>query len=44
VTEGAGGRLTDWAGNPPRVDGDGRVIAVGDPSLLPEAVAALAEH
>ncbi|HYZ24604.1 MAG TPA: inositol monophosphatase family protein [Rhodopila sp.] len=42
VIEGAGGRVTDWAGNAPRVDGDGRVVAVGDPGLLPAVVAALA--
>ena len=41
VIEGAGGRLTDWQGRPPRSDGDGRVIAVGDPTLLPEVVRAL---
>jgi myo-inositol-1(or 4)-monophosphatase len=41
VIEGAGGRLTDWQGSPPRVDGDGRVIAVGDPALLGAVVAAL---
>ncbi len=34
VVEGAGGRMTDWHGAPLRVDGDGRVIAVGDPALL----------
>jgi myo-inositol-1(or 4)-monophosphatase len=34
VIEGAGGRMTDWAGQPLRADGDGRVIAVGDPGLL----------
>ena len=44
VIEGAGGRLTDWAGNRLKVDGDGRVIAVGDPALLAEVVAALAER
>jgi hypothetical protein len=33
--------LTDWQGNPPRSDGDGRVIAVGDPELLPAVIAAL---
>ncbi|HQT79659.1 MAG TPA: inositol monophosphatase family protein [Rhodopila sp.] len=43
VIEGAGGRLTDWRGQPPRVDGDGRVIAVGDPALLPDVIAALSE-
>jgi histidinol phosphatase-like enzyme (inositol monophosphatase family) len=41
VIEGAGGRLTDWQGAAPRVDGDGRVIAVGDPGLLGAVVAAL---
>ena len=41
--EGAGGTLTDWQGNPPRVEGDGRVIAVGDPSLLADVVAALGQ-
>jgi len=43
VVQGAGGVLTDWQGNPPRVEGDGRVIAVGDPSLLPDVVAALSQ-
>jgi fructose-1,6-bisphosphatase/inositol monophosphatase family enzyme len=41
VIEGAGGRLTDWQGAAPRSDGDGRVIAVGDPSLLGAVVEAL---
>ena len=41
VIAGAGGALTDWHGNPPRSDGDGRVIAVGDPGLLPAVIAAL---
>ncbi len=41
VVEGAGGRVTDWNGAPLRPDGDGRVLAVGDPALLPLAVAAL---
>jgi histidinol phosphatase-like enzyme (inositol monophosphatase family) len=41
VVEGAGGRMTDWDGQPLRPDGDGRVLAVGDPALLEEAVAAL---
>lgn len=35
VVEGAGGRMTDWAGRPLRAEGDGRVLAVGDPALLP---------
>ena len=42
VVEGAGGRVTDWSGQTLRPDGDGRVLAVGDPSLLPAVVAALA--
>jgi myo-inositol-1(or 4)-monophosphatase len=41
VVEGAGGRLTDWQGRPPRSDGDGRVIAVGDPGLLAAVIEAL---
>jgi histidinol phosphatase-like enzyme (inositol monophosphatase family) len=41
VIHGAGGRMTDWQGNPPRSDGDGRVIAVGDPGLLSEAISVL---
>jgi len=38
VVEGAGGRMTDWQGRPLRADGDGRVLAVGDPALLDAAV------
>ena len=41
VVEGAGGRMTDWAGQPLRVDGDGCVLAVGDPALLGAAVSLL---
>jgi myo-inositol-1(or 4)-monophosphatase len=41
VIQGAGGRVTDWQGNSPRSDGDGRVIAVGDPGLLTEVISAL---
>jgi histidinol phosphatase-like enzyme (inositol monophosphatase family) len=41
VVQGAGGRLTNWQGNPPRSDGDGRVIAVGDPGLLPAVIVGL---
>jgi histidinol phosphatase-like enzyme (inositol monophosphatase family) len=44
VIEGAGGRITDWRGAPLRPDGDGRVLAVGDPALLAPAVAALEEQ
>jgi myo-inositol-1(or 4)-monophosphatase len=42
VIEGAGGRITDWSGQPLRQDGDGRVLAVGDPGLLDAAIARLA--
>jgi myo-inositol-1(or 4)-monophosphatase len=42
VVEGAGGRLTDWSGQPMRVDGDGRVLAVGDGALLAPCLALLA--
>lgn len=42
VIEGAGGRITDWSGAPLRPDGDGRVLAVGDPALLDPAIARLA--
>ena len=41
VVEGAGGRVTDWSGNPLRPNGDGSVLSVGDPALLPLAVALL---
>ena len=41
VIEGAGGRLTDWHGEPPRTDGDGRVIAVGDAGLLKDVITGL---
>jgi histidinol phosphatase-like enzyme (inositol monophosphatase family) len=41
VIAGAGGLMTDWQGNAPRIDGDGRIIAVGDPGLLPPVVQAL---
>ena len=41
VVEGAGGQMTDWSGRTLRPDGDGRVLAVGDPALLDTAVALL---
>ena len=41
VIEGAGGRVTDWSGQPLRATGDGRVLAVGDPDLLAPAIALL---
>ena len=37
IIEGAGGRCTGWGGQPLALDGDGTVLAVGDPALLPEA-------
>lgn len=43
VIEGAGGSLTDWQGGVLRPDGDGRTLAVGDRTLLAQAVALLAE-
>ena len=42
VIEGAGGRITDWSGQALRPDGDGRVLAVGDPGLLDAAITRLA--
>lgn len=42
VIEGAGGRMTDWLGQPLRIDGGGCVIAVGDPALLGAVVQGLA--
>jgi myo-inositol-1(or 4)-monophosphatase len=41
VVEGAGGRITDWSGAALRADSDGHVLAVGDPALLPQAIACL---
>lgn len=42
VVEGAGGRMTDWSGQPLRKDGDGRALALGDPTLIDAAVRLLA--
>ena len=44
VIEGAGGRVTDWNGQTLRAEGDGRVLAVGDPALLPAVLAALRDE
>lgn len=41
VVEGAGGRVTGWRGEALTLEAEGRVLAVGDPALLPEAVALL---
>lgn len=38
VIEGGGGRVTGWDGAELRPDGDGSVLAVGDPALLDQAV------
>jgi fructose-1,6-bisphosphatase/inositol monophosphatase family enzyme len=44
VVEGAGGRMTDWQGQALDAENfDGRVLAVGDPVLLPQAVRNLAD-
>jgi histidinol phosphatase-like enzyme (inositol monophosphatase family) len=43
VVEGAGGRVTDWGGNVLHPGGDGRVLAVVDAALLPQAIRLLAE-
>jgi myo-inositol-1(or 4)-monophosphatase len=37
IIEGAGGRCTDWSGRPLTLEGDGTVLALGDPALLPES-------
>jgi len=42
IIEGAGGAITDWQGKPLTPGSDGRVLAAGDPTLIPAAVAALA--
>ena len=41
VVEGAGGSVTGWNGESLAPGADGRVLALGDPALLPEAVALL---
>ena len=43
VITGAGGSITDWTGRPLRADGDGRVLAVGNPALLPDITALLGD-
>jgi len=43
VIEGAGGRITDWAGDPLGLDSDGTVLAAGDARVHAEAVALLAQ-
>jgi fructose-1,6-bisphosphatase/inositol monophosphatase family enzyme len=41
VITGAGGAVADWRGRPMRLDSDGRIVAAGDPALLPAAIEAL---
>jgi myo-inositol-1(or 4)-monophosphatase len=43
VVEGAGGRVTDWAGRPLTLDSDGTVLALGDPAMQAEAVRLLGQ-
>ncbi len=43
IVEGAGGRVTDWAGHRLKQTSDGTVLAVGNPALLAPAVALLNE-
>lgn len=38
VVDGAGGRMTDWEGQALHKGSDGRVVAVGDPALLPQVL------
>ena len=42
VVEGAGGAIRDWRGRPLRLDGDGTVLAVGDPDRLADGARLLA--
>ncbi len=42
VVEGAGGSMSDWAGEPLGPDASGHVLALGDPARLEDAVEALA--
>jgi myo-inositol-1(or 4)-monophosphatase len=44
VVEGAGGRVTGWRGEALTLDADGRVLAVGDTSLMHEAVRLLTDR
>jgi myo-inositol-1(or 4)-monophosphatase len=42
VVEAAGGTITDWAGAPLSLTGDGSVLAIGDPASLAACVSSLA--
>ena len=41
VVEGAGGVMCDWSGDPLTAASDGRVLAIGDPARLDDALEAL---
>jgi len=41
VIQGAGGLVTDWQGQPLRLDSDGTVLAAGSPALRDQALAIL---
>ena len=43
VIEGAGGRISDWAGRPLGLESDGRVVAAATEALWREAIERLAE-
>jgi histidinol phosphatase-like enzyme (inositol monophosphatase family) len=43
VVEGAGGRVTDWQGQPLTLASGDRVVAAGDPALHQQALALLGE-
>lgn len=42
IVEGAGGKLVDWRGRAPDLAGDGRLVTLGDPALVPEVTRLLA--
>ena len=42
IVEGAGGTMTDWRGHRLTLESSGDALAVGDPTLLPHAIRALA--
>jgi fructose-1,6-bisphosphatase/inositol monophosphatase family enzyme len=42
ILAGAGGRITDWRGNPLKMGSGDRVVAVGDARVLDEALGILA--
>ena len=41
VVEGAGGQMSDWAGEPLHAGSDGTVLALGDPARLEDVLAAM---